>query len=365
MCTTITLKTNDGSMIHGRTDEFGMYYRNDIILFPRNYEFGNTMANAAGSNKILTKYAIIGTNIGTLFGEKLSIPELLDDGLNEEGLSMSELYYPGFANYKIVEKVQEDEIDFTILGRNVLAECKNIEEVIAYVEKYQGKFVAQANIPVHFMFADKSGKTLVVEPDVPGNATVYVKNNGIMTNAPKYEFHLLNLNQYVNLQQIDGNVDSAIKGVDGNNLFAHGTAGAFGLPGDTSPASRFVKASYLRDTTTKKDLNTADEGVLRMIRILNNFDIVPGMSLKRINAGLGEGGVGENANPVDYEGVSSGHTDHTDIKDLTNGRYFYTTQDNQAPRYVEFSDYDLDAKDIVRITMEKDDSINFQKIIMK
>lgn len=364
MCTTITLKTKDGSMIHGRTDEFGMYYRNDLFMFPRNYEFGNNIQGKT-SRIIKSKYAIIGTNIGILFGENLSMPELVDDGMNEAGLSMSELYYPAFATYKIVEEVAEDEQDFVIFGRNVLAECKDVEEAIEYIEKNQGKFVVQSDIPVHYLFADKSGNTVVIEPDQPGYVTIYRKNNGIMTNAPTYAYHLMNLNQYVNVQQIDGNNPSAIKGVDGKGIFAHGTAGGFGIPGDTSPASRFIKASYLRDTTTKKDLITADDGVLRMIRIMNNFDIIPGMSLKRVGAGQGEGGQGPNANPVDFDNVSSGHTDHTDIKDLTNGRYFYTTQDNQAPRYVEFNDYDLDNSSLVRLTMEHDDSIKFQKTKMK
>lgn len=365
MCTTLTLKTNDGSMIHGRTDEFGLYYRNDLILFPRNYEFGNGLVLAQSTKTSKSKYSIIGTNIGTLFGEALSMPEMLDDGMNEAGLSMSALYYPEYANYKIVKEFAEDEQDFLAIGRSALALCATIEETIAYIESFQGKIVAQAPIPGHLFFADKNGKTLVVEPDEPGFVTIYRENNGVMTNSPKYAFHLMNLNQYVNVQQIDGNTPSAIKGVDGKSIYAHGTAGAFGLPGDTSPASRFIKASYMRDTTTRKDLNTADDGVLRVMRIMHNFDIVPGMSLKRVGGGMGEGGVGENANPVDFEDVSAGHTDHTAIKDLTNGRYFYTTQNNTAPRYVEFSDYDLDAQDIVRLTMEKDESIMYQKVTMK
>ncbi len=364
MCTTLILKTNDGSVIQGRTDEFGMYYRNDLILFPRNFEYKNNIIGNS-TKKFKSKFAIIGTNIGTLFGEALAMPELINDGLNEAGLSMNMLYYPNYAKYKMVKEVAKDEIDFTVFARNALAKYSKIEEVIAFAESYQGKFVMQIEQPAHCFFADKSGESLVIEPDKPGFVTIYRKTNGVMTNAPSYAYHLMNLNQYVNVQQIDGNNVSPIKGVNGENIFAHGTAGGFGIPGDTSPASRFIKASYLRDTTTKNGLDTADDGVLRMIRILNNFDIVPGMSLKKLGAGQGEGGQGKNANPVDYENVSSGHTDHTNVKDLANGRYFYTTHNNQAPRYVEFSDYDLNAKEIVRVQMEEDETIKFQKVTMK
>lgn len=364
MCTTITLKTKDNSVIHGRTDEFGNYYHNDLNLFPRNYTFGNS-AFGKSVKTINSKYAILGTNLGTLFGEVLSSPELMNDAMNEAGLSYGELYYPGFSNYKVVDELTEDEIDFTILGRNILALFTTVDETIDYIESYQGKIVVTIEQPAHYFFADKTGKTLVVEPDVPGYATIYRDNNGILTNSPKYSFHLLNLNQYVNLQQIDGNCESAIKGVDEKPIFAHGTAGAFGLPGDTSPASRFIRASYLRDTTTKKDLITADDGVLRMFRILNLFDIVPGMSLKKLGNGEGEGAKGPNANPVDLDNVASGHTDHTDVKDLTNGRYFYKTHNNQSLRYVQFSDYDLNGDNILKISMEHDDALLYQKTTMK
>lgn len=364
MCTTLTFKTNDGSMIHGRTDEFGLYYRNDLVLFPRNYQFSNNILGET-TKMITSKYAMFGTNIGTLFGDALSSLELINDAMNEAGLSMSMLYYPGYAKYKMVKEVAADEIDIALVARNVLATCSNVAEAVEAIEALQGKIVAQIDQPAHMFFADKEGNTLVVEPDQAGYLTIYRENNGVMTNAPTYAFHLMNLNQYVNVQQIDGNVESALKGVDGKSIFAHGTAGAFGIPGDTSPASRFIKASYLRDTTTRKDLNTADDGVLRMLRILNNFDIVPGMSLKRADAGKGEGGVGENANPVDFDNVTAGHTDHTEVKDLTNGRYFYTTQNNQAPRFVQFSDYDLDAKTAVKISMENDESAKYQRVTLK
>lgn len=364
MCTTITFKTQDGSFIHGRTDEFGNYYQNDLLLFPRGYAFGNA-AIGQSSKEITSKYAIFGTNLGTLFGDELSVPTLINDGMNEAGLSFGELFYPGCAKYKVVDQVAEDEIDFTILGRNALAQFTTVAEVIEYAESVQGKIVVSVEQPSHYFFADKTGNTVVLEPDEPGYVTIYRENNGILTNAPNYSFHLLNLHQYVNLPQVDGFCDSAIKGVDGQPIFAHGTAGAFGLPGDTSPASRFIRASYLRDTTTKKNLITADDGVLRMFRILNLFDVVPGMSLKRVDSGQGEGAVGANAVPVDLEGVAAGHTDHTDVKDLTNGRYFYKTQNNQAPRFVQFSDYDLDTDKILKISMEHDDTILYQKVTLK
>lgn len=366
MCTSITFKTNNGSIIHGRTDEFGIYYYNDIALYGRTYQLNN---NITGPNKkeIPGKYAYIGTNIGAVFGDDKNFPDLLNDGLNEVGLSMSALFYPVQANYNFVDDVAEDEIEFAALGKLLLATCKTIAEVLETVEKYQGKIVARKDVPMpgHYFLIDKEGTTVVLEPDNPGYLTVYDKTNGVMTNSPNYSYHLLNLQSYANIGQIDGYRRSSLKDVNGDTIVAHGTAGAFGLPGDTSPNSRFIKASYLRDSTTRKDLITAEDGVLRMFRILNNFDIAPGMSLKQVGAGIGEGGISKYSNPVDYDNVTSGNTDHTEVKDLKNGVYYYKTENNQSIRYVQFKDYDLDTVVYKKVKMSEDESLKYQHIILK
>lgn len=363
MCTSITFKTNDGSIIHGRTDEFGIFYNNDISLFGRNYEIGNSVTGKK-TVKEKGKYGFFATNVGTIFGDDVNYPDLINDGLNEAGLSMGALYYAEQAQYTFVDEVKDDEIEFGAIGLNAMALHASVSEVVDYINQYQGKIVVRnaAPMPGHYFFIDRSGKSVVIEPDEPGYVTIYDKTNGIMTNSPNYSYHLLNLQSYANIGQIDGYRRSALKDVDGNPIVAHGTAGAFGLPGDTSPNSRFIRASYLRDTTTRKDLNTAADGILRMFRILNIFDIVPGMSLKDISTGNGEGGISPYSNPVDYENVTSGNTDHTNVKDLMNGIFYYKTYNNQAPRFVQFKDYDLDTVGYKTIKMTDDQTIMYQHV---
>jgi len=217
----------------------------------------------------------------------------------------------------------------------------------------------------HYFFVDEEGNDLVLEPDAPGHVTVYNKTNGIMTNSPNYAYHLQNLQSFANIVQVDSYRTPVLKDVNGNPVQSHGASGGFGLPGDTSPNSRFIKASYLRDTTTRKDLITAEDGVLRMFRILNNFDIVPGMSLKQLGSGAGEGGTGKYANPIDVENVAAGHTDHTEVKDLKNKKYYYKTCKNQTVRCASFDDYDLDGTQLKTINMENDESMKFEKVILK
>lgn len=191
-------------------------------------------------------------NIGELFGDAASGLDFLSDGFNEAGLSVGVLYYPNMATYEVVTKTSEEMIDV----------------------------LAGADQPGHFLFIDKTGDAAVFEPDQKGRIEIK-PSNGIMTNSPQYEWHLKNLGVYSNIQQFD-TADSILRNLDGSSAHSHGTCGAFGLPGDTSPTSRFVKANYLANASTKSNVVTAEDGVLRLLRIFNNFDIIPGMALKRI-----------------------------------------------------------------------------------
>ena len=79
-------------------------------------------------------------------------------GMNEMGLAFERLasFHP-----KLEKKSGEKEItNPTIYLKNILHSCKNVEEVKAFIENYDYSFF----IEDVFLYADKSGKYLVVEP---------------------------------------------------------------------------------------------------------------------------------------------------------------------------------------------------------
>ncbi|HIF9069439.1 TPA: linear amide C-N hydrolase [Photobacterium damselae] len=373
MCTQISIKTLQNDIITGRTNEFGQYYRNNVSFFPRNYDVPN-FAIGKSTKLRKAKYAVIGCNIGELFGEAASGLEFLSDGFNEEGLSVGVLYYPNMATYEVVTKASEEMIDVLATPYLILSHCKTVAEAREYVEAHQGKFVvlAGADQPGHFLFIDRTGDAAVFEPDQKGRIEIK-PSNGIMTNSPQYEWHLKNLGVYSNIQQFD-TADSVLRNLDGSSAHSHGTCGAFGLPGDTSPTSRFVKANYLANASTKSNVVTAEDGVLRLLRIFNNFDIIPGMALKRIpttadgeTAASGEvpTTMVDNAVETDFENTVAAHTDHTIVKDLTNLKFYYKDWTNQSIRYVAFEDYDLDSSEVVTVKMVEDNALKAQRIVMK
>lgn len=361
MCTTITLKAKDGSYVQGRTNEFATYYRNDIRFYSRKQKTANALF-LKKTKEFNNKYAFFGINVGEVLGKMFDIPDLLTDGLNEAGLSASTHFYPGNSCYKEVDELKETEIDMFGLVNILLGQFKTIAEVTKFIEKNQGNFVIKtgALIPAHMYLLDKEGNSVALEPDEKGFLTIS-KTNGIFTNSPNYKYHLKNLSSYANIQQFDLKNPSILTDENDQPVVSHGISGAFGLPGDTSPNSRFIKGTYLRNAITKENINTSEEAVLSMFRIMNNFDIIPGMAVKE----MGEAPIDPNAVPTDFENTTTGHTDHTLVKDLNAGRIYYKDWTNQSIRYVDFTDYDMNLETIPSVKMIEDQAITAQKIILK
>ena len=90
-CTGTTLKAIDGSVVYGRTLEFGFDIKSNVLVIPRGYKFkGNSKYPNVGL-EWKSKYAVVGAN-----GEGAPI---IVDGVNEKGLAVGSFYFPGFAKY--------------------------------------------------------------------------------------------------------------------------------------------------------------------------------------------------------------------------------------------------------------------------
>jgi choloylglycine hydrolase len=86
---------------------------------------------------------------------------------------------------------------------------------------------------------DKSGKSIAIEPR-GGVLKVTDAPLGVMTNAPTYDWHMTNLDNYINLNTKD--IGSEKLGAV--TLSATGSgSGMLGLPGDFTPPSRFIRAA--------------------------------------------------------------------------------------------------------------------------
>lgn len=89
-CTGLMLRNSDGTVVHGRTVEFGIPLEMDYAVVPRGYQFvGQT---PLGDGKTWTsKYGAAGVIVFGNLG--------IMDGINEKGLAIGAFYFPTEAKY--------------------------------------------------------------------------------------------------------------------------------------------------------------------------------------------------------------------------------------------------------------------------
>lgn len=300
MCTAIGFKNKSG-IVFGRTLELAHELKNEIIFIPKGQFFG------INGEKFLAKYDILGTSFFKM--------EALGDGFNSEGLCASANFFPNYAQFN--NDFLEDKhniISGNYLGY-ILANCKDIDEVIEYTKKINlvDKKNEELSNPLHFMFMDKSGRCIVVEPL---DKEIIINENplGTMTNSPDFNWHLTNVRNFLNLHE--NTINNKL--INGFNFEKIGLGNSMlGLPGDFSPSSRFIRASYFVSKTPKNldDIESINQG----FRILSSFDIPFGSVLDNDN----------------YE-----KTLYTSIINTNLKTYYLKTYDNIIIKKFDMKDFD-------------------------
>ena len=130
------------------------------------------------------------------------------------------------------------------------------------------------NLELHYTINDKTGAGIIIEYTNKGR-TVYENTVGVCTNSPPYEFHMINLRNYVELNKTAH--QPLHLGGDVFKPLGQGS-GLLGTPGDLTPPSRLVRAATL--THFADPVKTSDEAVNLAIHILNTVDIPHGVAGK-------------------------------------------------------------------------------------
>src|SRR5579863_5993225 len=92
-CTGITLKALDGSVVFGRTLEWGSFdLHSRVIVVPRGYKYTAHMPGGKSGLAWTGKYGVVGIDaVGK---------DIVVEGMNEKGLAVGLFYLPGFAVYQ-------------------------------------------------------------------------------------------------------------------------------------------------------------------------------------------------------------------------------------------------------------------------
>jgi len=299
MCTAVTYYGE--SRCFGRNLDLNCSYGEQVALTPRNFPLHFRCARPMRGH-----YAMLG-----MAHVREDYP-LYYDGVNEKGLAMAGLNFPGYAAYYSYHAGADNVAPFELIPW-VLGQCADLGEVKALlgsVNLLDQAFSPELPLtPLHWMAADGEG-ALVIEPMGDG-LRVHEAPVGVLTNAPPFDWQMTNLCRFM-----------ALSNEPPQNRFApelelpviSGGMGALGLPGDLSSPSRFVRAAFFRKNSPAGLSEQA--GLSQLFHILNSV-AQPG-------------------------GAGGERTVYTACCDLDRGIYSYTTYENSRPTAVALTPERLD-----------------------
>ncbi|MFI4954286.1 MAG: linear amide C-N hydrolase, partial [Gammaproteobacteria bacterium] len=121
-CTDFRLQATDGTVLISRSMEFAMDMKSNLISSPQEKEFNSTAPNGKPGLSWNAKYGYV-----FLDGLDLGVPV---DGMNEVGLSLEALLFPGEAEYQTVPGGREQQaLSYLSFGDWVLGNFKTVDEV--------------------------------------------------------------------------------------------------------------------------------------------------------------------------------------------------------------------------------------------
>lgn len=323
MCTCVRVKAKDGACAVARTMEFGIDPSSQLTVFPRGYGFETIGADNKSGFAWSGQYGFCGMN---MFGMPI-----VSDGVNEKGLYVGDLYLPGFCEYQAVPAGSAGKsITPVDVGGYLLSLCSSVEDAKRAIQDiYVWPWYAEqikSIPPLHYAVIDASGASAVFEY-VGGKLNIHDNPIGVLTNSPTFDWHQINLRNYVNLSAV--NVPE-LK-LDGETLdqIGQGT-GMLGLPGDATPPSRFVRATAL--TQSAIEAHDSEQAVNLAYHIINNFDIPKGFA-RSIDSGV-----------THYD-----FTFWSTIADLGGKAYYYRGYQNTKVFRVSLENVDFSGKEIRKL----------------
>lgn len=224
MCTGIKIDYDDGCVM-GRTMDYEVPLRYNVLYLPRNYHYSNDLMG----NPMYSKYKAM----GLCFENR----NPLKDGVNEHGLVGITNEFNGFNLYDCTVnpgKVNISSLDYFTYA---LTNYKNVDELVEdlpniHISTRNGMGQSVICPDFHFMFADSTKRCIVVEPKE--KKLVYYENPyDVMTNSPSFEAQVRRLRKFLDINNLE----------DFNSVKD--------LPGGYDPVSRFIKAYYLTKMNVK------------------------------------------------------------------------------------------------------------------
>ena len=320
MCTAITFKTKDHYF--GRNLDLEYSFYESIIITPRKFPLKFRMVQEQKNH-----YAMIGAGI-----VRDNFP-LYYDATNEAGLSIAALNFPGNAVYHPKVQTMENVASYELIPW-ILGQCATVTdaEILLKNANITAEEFCKAlpSSPLHWIIADRES-AVTVESREDG---LHIITNpvGILTNNPPFEYHIHNLNNYLNLTREESQNHFA----PSSPLMPHSRGlGAFGLPGDLSSPSRFIKAAFTKLNSVSGD--SEEESVTQFFHILSSVEQQSGC----VRVGK------------DFE-----KTVYTSCCNTDTGVYYYVTYENRQITAIDMHREHLESDKLIHYPMIRKQQIH-------
>ncbi|QJC53645.1 choloylglycine hydrolase family protein [Paenibacillus albicereus] len=330
MCTAVTMTTSDRHSFLARNFDFSelpVDYK--VYFLPRRYRW----FNRAEDRYISSRYAVLG--MGASPGEQQIG---LFDGMNEHGLMGVVHYFDGFARYEEQPDVKKFNIAPFDYLLHVLSQFRLTDQIVEHLEKTRLvaiEFDILKRIPpLHWIFTDRNNRTIVIESTSEG-VSVYRNKVGAFANSPDFRWHLVNLNLYVNLTPVN-KAENVYWGDYQINRSPELSSGNYGIPGDYSSPSRFVRAAFLRNHI--EPAATETEGLLNTLKILEYCAVQ-------------RGGEIEDGDPT--------FTLYTSSMCSQSGMYYFNTYEDSQVHAVNLF-HNLDQDKVITYPVSREQSIKYR-----
>jgi choloylglycine hydrolase len=162
------------------------------------------------------------------------------DAINEHGVGCIALSFPESARYSDPRMGRLNLASYEVI-QYIMARAESIGDARLILDRINVTRHAFRDelppSPLHWFISDGE-RSLVLECTEDG-AQVYENSVGVLSNEPTFPYHMTNLRNYLNLTH----GEAVARWGEGLTPYSRGM-GAIGLPGDSSSASRFVRAAF-------------------------------------------------------------------------------------------------------------------------
>ena len=316
MCTAIRFKSN--GIYFGRTLDLEYSLGEGVVITARRHPLTFRHFERTDDHHAIIGIGIIRDGYPLYF-----------DALNERGVWMAGLNFPHYATYNHGKCGMLNLASYELIPF-VLSRCdsvKDAEKLLREANITSEEFSSELSpTPMHWMLCDFE-KSIVIEQTKRGFA-MYENPTNVMTNSPDFEMQTENLSKYLSLTTYppawrfspEFAFESSSRGM-----------GAFGLPGDVSSTSRFVRAAFTLANATKPE--DEDACVSQFYHILGTVEQVSGT--------------------VRLDGGALEKTVYTSCADPRRLIYYYTTYENPTPCAVKMNKEDVRGSSIIFYPLER------------